>query len=173
MTTISKKNIFKTSLAAAAFCLLVSQTGFAQKKKIVPKETGSEIVIKGNKSNSYFTVSQNKPSTITVDGPGKLTVHTRVVLKEGATHSDPLILKYVQDDKKQKVKTIRGLDKAPNFLSETKPVTIAQSEIIKVLPGKHTYRFYKKDTKEEVCLNFVYKKDPDPVWEDITPAAKL
>ncbi len=164
------KNLFISTLFFIAF----AGFGIAQQAtKVVPVKSQGEVTIKGTKSYTYYKLSDKKSTTLNINGPGKLTVITRVLLKEGEEKSLPFKIKYVKDEKKQTVKEIASLKVTKDFKSENKPVSVAEQLIINVPPGKHNYSFNKIESGEEICINFSYLKEPDPEWVDLKPINKL
>lgn len=131
-----------------------------------------KIILKGEKTISYYTlgkIGEKKATSISIIGPGKLTVDLRVVLDDKTDKSSRFEMIYVKDHKKQTSKTIEELKKASNFQYNNKPVSVAYKKVIEVPPGKHMYKFYTKDNRDTVCVNFSYKKEPKPKWLDTPP----
>lgn len=152
--------------------LFISLFGFAQKPMSVVK-SNKIVSIKAKKAYNYYKLEEKDQTILRVDGPGVLTIHTRVLLNEKDTLSNPFVIKYVIDKKKIIVKQFKELKKSTTFSSEGKPVSVAREFTIDIPPGKHFLAFNKKDTKQGVCILFSYKKEPDPVWIDKVSSNQL
>lgn len=167
-------SFYKSIFLFGLFSYALSGVGFAQQAtKVVPDKSQGVVTIKGTKSYTYYKLSDKKSTSLNINGPGKLTVIARVLLKEGEEKSLSFKIKYVKDEKKQTVKEIGSLKVTKDFQNENKPVSVSEQLIINVPPGKHTYNFNKIESGEEICINFSYVKEPDPEWSDIKPINKL
>jgi hypothetical protein len=167
-----KININKLIFSVILF--LLSSALMAQKKtKIVPLKKEDEIIMKGAKEHVYYKLKQEKPVIITIEGPGQLTAHVRTILNEKTTQSNSFVLTCITNKQKRIDKVIPPHKKSGSISYGSMGVSEAGKINFHVPPGKHTYRFTKKLDEQEACINFLYKKEPDPVLEHVAPLQPL
>lgn len=163
--------LIKTSLVIVL--LVFTNAIQAQKsKEIKPKKFVSTVHMSGSSDFIYYALSEKVKTTITVAGPGKLTVYNRVRLENSEQLSTPYYLKYIIDHKKVATKKIgpQKLSKKVKYKSNKlkgKP-SKADKEVITIPPGKHSITFYKYKTKQKAHARFEFLPTEKLNWKELT-----
>jgi hypothetical protein len=155
------------------FCIPIT---FSQNKTILkPVKPIAKVTVVLKKETTYYALSKNENTTLTVTGPGKLEILVRARLTDTLTRSTPFTIKYTLDDAKVKTKKIPVLYKSNGAKYKGKIAgspTKAKKIYINIPPGKHKINFLKS-TKQKVHVKFIYIKKPAPNWSELTSSKEL
>lgn len=154
------KNILK--LIFATVLLWICGDVYAQSNKVKYSVNG--------KLYTYYALSHDSATNISVTGPGKLTIVTRARFKSDSPDSLSYSVVYQADNMKIKVHTAKKVIREDNNVYiqsiNDKPST-SKTFTIKVEPEIHNYSFIMLSESPQVDLHYVFVSDTVPEWKDV------
>ncbi|MBU1636329.1 hypothetical protein KKC97_01515 [bacterium] len=146
------------ALIVAFVSITLAQSGF-QYRKPSSFDEDIQLIISG-KTRHYFVLDQDSHVEVTVKGPSKLKVMSRLVLADKQESGDYQFIYQLDDSKKLKTvshKTVLS-DKVEYKDSHEGGVSVLRKRIIDVPRGSHTYRFsLPVDSKHTLFMRFSQK----------------
>jgi hypothetical protein len=135
-------------IAALMFCQITLQ---AQENKVKYSVNGKIL--------TYFALSRDSLTHISVSGPGKLTIITRARFSKNSPDSLSYGIVYVCDNTKLKVYKVKKAARDTSNVviqSSTEAPTVAKSFTIKVDPDIHEYSFVMQNESPQVDLRYKF-----------------
>ena len=159
--------IFRRSAAAVLLVLLVSSTGLlnaAGRKAVALVPSGGKaitLVISG-KEKEYYELSPGTPLKLDLDGPGKLTVISRLLIPKGSSAAEHYSIRITDGPKTVKLHStqtdrsdaaVRGSDDLP---AKSRKFTVDVPE------GQATYAFKLEETARNAAVRFQFESKRGP-----------
>jgi hypothetical protein len=141
-------------------------TGY--QKKVTTKVEG--------KLKSYYSLSAETPSVITLVGPGKLKVNTRGRFKPGEGTSIKYEVLYTVDGGEQKSMAYSGVQRSKNATYENGALGVPSqlnSFDVELGRGNHTIAFKLKDNTVSVACRYVFTPTREKKQDWISYSPKL
>lgn len=125
-----------------------------------PRDYQKKLIIKiNNKSRSYYALSADKPSTINIQGPGKLRVMSRGQIKPGEANEISYTIKCVIDGREKKLFEFSDVE-ASNSASYLEKFSGAPGQMrdfeIELSRGYHNIEFKIDDHKVAVAAKYKF-----------------
>jgi hypothetical protein len=162
--------IMKASCLTVCNFLIICFSVFGQEKaEVAPGKFFEKKSIRGAGEYAYFTLSGKAVTSYRLEGPGKFYVNCRIALRNIDSKSKSVSIKVVQSESLIRTYEIPELyADAGKSAEDDFPSKVHRIEI-DVPPGKHFYRLYSTDEKQDIYVRGLYTAYPKPVWKDLTP----
>lgn len=139
--------------------------------KILAQKNSIQYTINGHQVE-YNPLSISKAYSVTLNGPGKLLIRTRVRHNQNNTKSFSYGIAYTDNNSEKKylaTTNVKPVDSLVKINATSEKASKLKVFTINVPAGKHNYSFYM--VKESPQIDIYTKFNPDPVvkWIDIQP----
>lgn len=132
----------------------------AESRYLKPSDYQKKLTIKiDNKSRSYYRLRADKPSTINIQGPGKLRIMSRGQFKPGQANEISYSIKYVLDGGEMKLIEFSGVEPYTSAAYLNKELGVpGQLEDFEIVLGRgyHNIEFKTDDHKVSVAVRYKF-----------------
>lgn len=139
---------------------------------IAPKTYKNSLSLIGNKSYTYYEISDTLKTKVVVQGPGILVVNNRAAISSSARQTQPYTLGYTINGRLRYSHRIPALvrSKELNFKDAKIGIpSISHRLKINIPPGKHTLLFSSDFNENQKLLSrFIYQSTQDYDWEELS-----
>jgi len=125
--------------------------------RLVPTEGKAVTILIGEKEREYFLLGNTSPVRLQVDGPGKLTVTSRLKLRAGETGSHRYSVRTKEGKNTVKMHTTLTEKSSAVFMPSGEPSGKSRKFTLNVPEGSFTYEFFLEDTQGEAALRFSFR----------------
>jgi len=125
--------------------------------RLVPTDGRAVTLLVGDKKSEYYLLGNKAPIRLQVDGPGKLTVTSRLKLPAGETGSRRYSVRAKEGNNTVKMHTTQTEKSSAVFSSSGEPAGKSRKFTIKIPEGSFTYAFYLEDTEGDAALRFTFQ----------------
>ncbi|MCF8365827.1 MAG: hypothetical protein K9H16_08600 [Bacteroidales bacterium] len=163
--------------------LFVSSLAFAQKKSankyLKPANFQEKIMISSeNKARSYYALSTEKASIVSLRGPGILRIISRCAFTPSDKGKLDYEIVYTIDGGELQVEKFKGVSPTTKatFLEQSMGVPGALKDIeIELGRGEHTIQLFAKDSQPKLAVRYVFSpgKEKKKKWIAFSPVQPI
>jgi hypothetical protein len=125
---------------------------------IIPLNARPVKLVIGQNEKEYYLLSRQTPVKLQLDGPGKLTVMSRLMFGPKAAESQKYTLRLKDGQKTLKVHTTQT-DKSDAGFKDSKEIPGKSRKFSLAIPeGSFTYEVYIEDTQLSAALRFSFQR---------------
>lgn len=163
----------KMSCLTACSLFMICFSVLGQKKaEVAPGRIFERKIIRGAGEYVYYTLSGTTATSYRLEGPGKFYINCRIALGGIASRSKATRIKVVQSESLIRTFEIPELLPDEGKATENDFPSKMHRVQIDVPPGRHFYKLYTTEEKQNICVRGLYTAYPKPVWKDLAPLNK-